>query len=119
MPAVIPLICCLGFLSARCETIPPPSGEMVPAQCNLNVGDRYTKTNSLARGVGAEVVGNQSGQRRPTPTLARIWPTNTVGLSGICHVLLFYGLGPTDLRSIPSGETALRVLTDEYTAIKF
>jgi len=53
------------------------------------------------------------------PTLARIWPTNNnVGVSGLCHVLLFYGLGPTDLPSFRSGESALKALTDEAAAVK-
>jgi len=53
------------------------------------------------------------------PTLAKIWPTNNnVGISGYCHVLLFYGLGTTDLPGVPSGEAALRALTDEQAAIQ-
>ena len=39
-------------------------------------------------------------------------------VSGLCHILLFYGLGPTDLPDYPTGESALAVLLDEETAIK-
>ena len=53
------------------------------------------------------------------PTLSRVWPTNkTVGISGLCHLLLYYGLGPTDLPQFPSGHVALKALTDEPAAIR-
>jgi hypothetical protein len=53
------------------------------------------------------------------PTLARIWPTNNnVGVSEICHGLLFYGLGPADLPSYHSGNSMLQALTDEDTAFQ-
>lgn len=42
-----------------------------------------------------------------------------VSVSGFCHVLDFYGLGKTDLPLVPSGEVALKALTDEETAIRF
>lgn len=56
----------------------------------------------------------------PTPpTLAQIWPTNqAVHISDLCHGLLFYGLGPADLPFYPSGDSMLKALTDEPTAIK-
>jgi hypothetical protein len=55
------------------------------------------------------------------PTLKRICgPTNNAlrSISGLCHLLLFYNLGPTDIPQFNSGQTALRVLTDESTAVK-
>ena len=62
---------------------------------------------------------SHDAQSLTVPTLARVWPTNNnVGVSGLCHVLLFYGLGPTDLPSFPSGELALKALTDEEAADK-
>ena len=55
------------------------------------------------------------------PTLARISaPEGKDGmksLSGCCHILLFYGLGPTDLPYFTSGELALKALTDEEAAV--
>ena len=57
------------------------------------------------------------------PTLARICTSENktawVSVSGLCHVLDFYGLGKTDLPLFPSGEAALKALTDEKTAIRF
>ncbi len=55
------------------------------------------------------------------PTLAWLRSsTNTAwkSVSGLCHVLLFYGLGPTDLPLFPTGEAALKPLTDEQTAVQ-
>lgn len=55
------------------------------------------------------------------PTLARISaPDGKDGmksLSGCCHILLFYGRGPTDLPYFTSGELALKALTDEEAAV--
>src|SRR6266567_1084029 len=57
------------------------------------------------------------------PTLARICtPENKaawVSVSGLCHVLDFYGLGKTDLPLFPSGDLALKALTDDETARRF
>jgi hypothetical protein len=57
------------------------------------------------------------------PTLARICTSENktawVSVSGLCHVLDFYGLGKTDLPLFPSGELALKALTDDKTAIRF
>lgn len=55
------------------------------------------------------------------PTLAQFLPEDeerNLTLSVICHVLLFYGLGETDLPFLPTGELALKVLTDERTAVQ-
>ena len=56
-------------------------------------------------------------------TLARICtPENKaawVSVSGLCHVLDFYGLGKTDLPLFPTGELALKALTDDKTARQF
>ncbi len=55
------------------------------------------------------------------PTLARICTSTNkdwVSISGLCHLLLFYGLGPTDLPMFPSGTMALKALTDEPTSIQ-
>ena len=38
-------------------------------------------------------------------------------ISGCCHILLFYGLGGTDLPHFSSGNDALRALTDDERAI--
>lgn len=51
------------------------------------------------------------------PTLARVYASEKPSLSGCCHILLYYGLGPTDLPSFPRGALALQALTDERTAI--
>ncbi len=71
--------------------------------------------------VVALLVGCQ-GAETATPTLVRICqPENKtawLSVSGLCHVLDFYGLGPTDLPSLQSGERALKALTDEETAIQ-
>jgi hypothetical protein len=57
------------------------------------------------------------------PTLARICtPENKtawVSVSGLCHVLDFYGFGKTDLALFPTGDLALKALTDEETARQF
>ena len=62
------------------------------------------------------------GQTNP-PTLARICTSENktawVSVSGLCHILDFYGLGKTDLPLFPSGELALRALTDDSTAVRF
>lgn len=42
----------------------------------------------------------------------------TYSLSTICHILIFYNLGSTDIRTFPSGDLALDVLLDEGQAIK-
>jgi type II secretory pathway pseudopilin PulG len=54
------------------------------------------------------------------PTLTQVWSTNASkdGVSGFCHALLFYGLGPTDIPGFPSGESVLNALTDEQTATR-
>lgn len=54
------------------------------------------------------------------PTLARVCSATNkewVSISGLCHVLLFYGLGPTDVPSFESQGVALKVLTDEEAAV--
>jgi hypothetical protein len=52
------------------------------------------------------------------PTLAKVvTPSGANTISGCCHILLYYGLGPTDLPFLPSGIDALRVLTHERDAI--
>jgi glutathione S-transferase len=51
------------------------------------------------------------------PTLAGVYAPKRPSLSGCCHILLYYGLGSTDLPSFPSGEAALKALVDERTAI--
>lgn len=65
---------------------------------------------------------NQTSNFQNLPTLARICtPENKrawVSVSGFCHVLDFYGLGPTDLPDFPSGELVLKALTDEPVAIQ-
>ena len=65
---------------------------------------------------------NQTSNFQNLPTLARICtPENKrawVSVSGFCHVLDFYGLGPTDLPDFPSGELVLKALTDEPAAIQ-
>lgn len=43
--------------------------------------------------------------------------SNWVSVGGFCHILLLYGLGPTDLPGLPTGRTALLTLTDESRAI--
>ena len=51
------------------------------------------------------------------PTLAKIvTPSGAKTISGCCHILLYYGLGPTDLPFLPSGIDALQVLTHERDA---
>ncbi len=54
------------------------------------------------------------------PTLANIWNKNThenyMTLSGLCHLLLFYNTGNTDIPTMTSGEDALSILTDETYA---
>jgi hypothetical protein len=58
----------------------------------------------------------------PVPTLARICTTENqrgwITVSGFCHVLDFYGRGPTDLPLVASGDSALKALTDEDEAIR-
>lgn len=41
-----------------------------------------------------------------------------ITVSGLCHLLMFYQLGKTDLAEFPGGVDMLRALTDETTAIK-
>ncbi len=50
------------------------------------------------------------------PTLAWVWQTNRVSVSGLCHVLLLYGHSKTDLSGLPNGDTAIKALTDESSA---
>jgi hypothetical protein len=62
-----------------------------------------------------------SGERAPELTLVKVCLPGSKGwvsVSGFCHVLLFYGLGPTDLPSLHSGDAALQALTDETIAIR-
>jgi hypothetical protein len=52
------------------------------------------------------------------PTLAKVVsPSGAKTISGCCHILLYYGLGPTDLPFLPSGMDALKVLTHERDAV--
>ncbi|HYG24876.1 MAG TPA: hypothetical protein VEH04_19075 [Verrucomicrobiae bacterium] len=39
-----------------------------------------------------------------------------MSVSGLCHILAFYGLGPTDLPGIASGKEIITLLTDEAAA---
>jgi hypothetical protein len=70
--------------------------------------------------LGAILLATASHAQTNFPTLARICtPENKtawVSVSGLCHVLDFYGLGKTDLPMFPTGELALKALTDEETA---
>jgi hypothetical protein len=59
------------------------------------------------------------------PTLAGVLKhadyTNSnrrINLSEACHVLLFYGIGQTDLPHFPTGYSALKALTNEKEAIR-
>lgn len=52
------------------------------------------------------------------PTLSRIIPKEKISISEMCHILLFYGLGPTDLKAVPNGLDALEALTNEKTAVR-
>jgi len=51
------------------------------------------------------------------PTLVRVYSADKASLSAYCHILLHYGLGPTDLPSLASGDLALKALTDERAAV--
>lgn len=67
--------------------------------------------------------GMTAGAQTNSFSLARIFtPENKrawVSVSGFCHVLDFYGLGKTDLPVVPSGQIAVKALTDEETARQF
>jgi hypothetical protein len=69
----------------------------------------------------ASAAASLRNEFKMAPTLARISKTGgkdgLESISGCCHILLFYGLGATDLRCFPSGQDALKALTDEGTAI--
>ena len=62
----------------------------------------------------------QSITNAKLPTLANIWNKDThenyMTLSGLCHLLLFYNIGDTDIPTLTSGEDALSILTDETYA---
>ncbi len=78
-----------------------------------NVSGRGNLTRPFAQ-------GHRSGSLA-IPTLARIYPldnTNKVSVSGCCHLLLFYGLGPTDLPSFTSGDVVVKALTDEQAGVQ-
>jgi hypothetical protein len=62
-------------------------------------------------------VQSHRSNSRDVPTLARVYAPGKATLSGCCHILLYYGLGPTDLPSCPSGDSALKALTDERAAV--
>jgi hypothetical protein len=67
-------------------------------------------------------VTGQASDGPALPTLARICtPENVKGwksVSGFCHLLLYYGRGPMDLVSFPSGDLLVKALTEEQTAIE-
>lgn len=70
-----------------------------------------------ARSLPQSLVQSERSDLPGIPTPARVYPPDEPSLSGCCHILLYYGLGPTDLPSLNSGELALESLTDERTAI--
>ena len=51
-------------------------------------------------------------------SLSRVYPERETSISGCCHILLLYGMGPTDLPDFVSGESALRLLLSESNAIQ-
>lgn len=57
-----------------------------------------------------------------TPTLKRVAPApdkhHNVSIGACVHVLLYYGLGPTDLPFLPSGDMVVKALTDENLAVR-
>lgn len=60
----------------------------------------------------------EHGSVKSAPTLARVYkPIASKTISGLCHILLYYGTGKTDLDGFPSGSLALDILTDESKAI--
>jgi hypothetical protein len=72
-------------------------------------------SNSAPPGLAAPASGFLRGHG---PTLTRVWQTNSVSISGLCHALIFYGLGPTDLPGFPSGLDVLKTLTDEDADVR-
>lgn len=50
-------------------------------------------------------------------SMVRVWPKTNPPLGAFCHALIYYGLGPTDLPGFSTGESLLKVLTDERLAI--
>lgn len=64
---------------------------------------------------------DNAGVSTSMPTLRRLETSEGrsafKSLSGCCHILLFYGVGATDLSDIQSGSAALHALTDEESAI--
>jgi hypothetical protein len=49
-----------------------------------------------------------------TGTNLKTWSS----VSGLCHLMMFYGFGKTDLPDFPSGDSMFRALTDEEVAIR-
>jgi hypothetical protein len=69
---------------------------------------------SVIRGLAAPV----DPAVETVPTLTQVWSTNRLVLADVCHALLFYGLGPTDLPGYSSGKELLKTLLDERRAIE-
>src|SRR5262245_16363566 len=58
------------------------------------------------------------GELETLPTLARVVVPEHLSISNCCHVLLYYGLGSTDIAGLDSGQRVLAALTDEQEATR-
>ena len=58
-----------------------------------------------------------SSPRSEIFSLERFFTGGTPSVSGCCHLLLYYGQGPTDIARFKSGADVLAALTDEEAAI--
>lgn len=86
----------------------------MPSRAAAEISGSHADTTDTTGTADAYVV------RRGEPTLARILGgTNDAvrSVTGLCHLLLHYGLGPTDLPRYPDGTTVLKALTDEDSAV--
>jgi hypothetical protein len=76
-----------------------------------------------ARHVAAPASAQLTDWRNPPLLTPALICTSTnesawTSVSGLCHMLMYYGLGKTDLPGFPTGRSLLRPLIDEQTAIK-
>lgn len=95
-------------------------GEQLRATGNEPVNGLSISSSGNNAPIGKPLIDSRALHTNAFPTLARISKPNgnhgMKSLSGCCHILLFYGRGPTDLRFFTSGELALRALTNEEAA---
>src|SRR5947207_10913522 len=93
----------------------PLSASSVVVAAGGNTAQNNARPNSMA---GQTSAGTYSA----LPTLRTIFPGSEIkqnlSVSALCHMLLYYGTGNTDLTVLPQGVTPLKALTDENAAIK-